>query len=83
MPMPKKDPNSKMVLISVHIPKRILDAVDDLVRQGILPNRSEAIRMALVMLLEWKLFHQGPVVLPSHKADPEEEALRALILKGR
>jgi len=83
MPMPKKDPNSRMVLISVHIPKRILDAVNSLVKEGILPNRSEAIRMALVMLLEWKLFHQGPAVLPSNKTDPEEEALRHLILKGR
>jgi len=87
--MPKKEA-SKMVLISVHIPKRILDAVDRLVREGIVPNRSEAIRMAILMLLERHIFRQGPSVLPKSDTaepessrNPEEEAFRALILKGR
>jgi Arc/MetJ-type ribon-helix-helix transcriptional regulator len=81
--MPQKDPNNKMVLISVHVPKKILDTIDDLVKHGILSSRSEAIRMALVVLLEWKLFSQGPAVMPNRKTDPIEETFRALIVKGR
>jgi len=87
--MPKKEAG-RMVLISVHVPKRILDAVDRLVREGIVPNRSEAIRMAILMLLERHIFVQGPSVLPKSDTaepessrNPEEEAFRALILKGR
>ena len=87
--MPKKEAN-RMVLISVHVPKRILDAVDRLVKEGIVPNRSEAIRMAILMLLERHIFVQGPSVLPKSDTtalksnyDPEEEAFRALVLKGR
>jgi len=80
--MPKKDPDSKMVLISVHIPKRILDTVDDLVRQGILPNRSEAIRMAIIMMLERTMF-KNPEALPKKEEDPIEKELKNLILKGR
>ena len=80
--MPAKN-GDKMVLISVHVPKRILEAIDGLVKKGILPNRSEAIRMALLMLLEWQLFNKGPEVLPKHNIDPTEEAFRALIVKGR
>jgi Arc/MetJ-type ribon-helix-helix transcriptional regulator len=80
--MPRKDPNSKLVLISVHIPKRILDTVDDLVRQGILPNRSEAIRMAIIMMLERAMF-KNPEALPKKEEDPIEKEFKNLILKGR
>jgi Arc/MetJ-type ribon-helix-helix transcriptional regulator len=41
-----------MVLISVHIPKPLLDIIDDLVRQGVYPSRSEAIRDAIRLLLQ-------------------------------
>jgi len=41
----------KMVLISVHIPKQMLDELDKLVQEGRFPNRSEAIRVAIRDLL--------------------------------
>ncbi|MFZ8808039.1 MAG: ribbon-helix-helix domain-containing protein [Pyrobaculum sp.] len=41
-----------MILISVHIPSALLQIVDDLVRQGVYPSRSEAIRDAIRQLLE-------------------------------
>jgi len=44
----KKEP---MELVSVHLPKAMLVALDDMVRRGIYPNRSEAIRDALAKLL--------------------------------
>jgi transcriptional regulator, CopG family len=44
----RKEP---MELISVHLPKPMLAALDNLVRRGIYPNRSEAIRDALAKLL--------------------------------
>lgn len=37
----------KMVLISFHIPKSYVDVIDELVRRGVYPSRSEAIRAAL------------------------------------
>jgi len=80
--MPAKN-GEKMVLISVHVPKRILEAVDGLVKEGILPNRSEAIRMALLILLELKLFSKGPDVMPKTNIDPIEQEFRNLIVKGR
>lgn len=40
-----------MSLISVHVPKRMLEELDELVRRGIYPNRSEAIRAAIRELL--------------------------------
>jgi len=40
-----------MELVSVHLPKPMLVALDDMVRRGIYPNRSEAIRDALAKLL--------------------------------
>ena len=80
--MPKKDPDSKMVLITVHVPKKILDTIDSLVKEGILPNRSEAIRMAIIMMLERTMF-KNPEALPKKEEDPIEKELRNLILKGR
>jgi len=44
----RKEP---MELVSVHLPKPMLVALDNLVRRGIYPNRSEAIRDALAKLL--------------------------------
>jgi len=41
----------KMVLISVHIPSALLQIVDDMVRKGLYPSRSEAIRDAIRLLL--------------------------------
>jgi len=44
----KKEP---MGLVSVHLPKAMLVTLDNLVKKGIYPNRSEAIRDALAKLL--------------------------------
>ncbi|MCU7788350.1 ribbon-helix-helix domain-containing protein [Pyrobaculum sp. 3827-6] len=37
----------KMILISFHIPQPYLEALDELVKAGAYPSRSEAIRSAL------------------------------------
>ena len=49
--MPKTKAKEKMVLISVHIPKQMLEELDELVKQGAFPSRSEAIRIAIRDLL--------------------------------
>jgi len=46
-PMPKTKAKEKMVLISVHLPKQMLDGLDEMVSQGRFPSRSEAIRVAV------------------------------------
>jgi Arc/MetJ-type ribon-helix-helix transcriptional regulator len=48
----KKEKREKMELISFHLPKPLLDIIDNLVRQGVYPSRSEAIRDAIRLLLE-------------------------------
>ena len=47
----KKEKRENMVLISVHVPKSMLDELDRLVQEGRFPNRSEAIRVAIRDLL--------------------------------
>ena len=49
--MPKTKAKEKMVLISVHIPKQMLEELDELVKKGAFPSRSEAIRIAIRDLL--------------------------------
>jgi Arc/MetJ-type ribon-helix-helix transcriptional regulator len=49
--MPGTKSKERMVLISVHIPKRMLEELDEIVRQGVFPSRSEAIRIAIRDLL--------------------------------
>jgi antitoxin ParD1/3/4 len=41
----------KMVLISFHLPPYYVDVLDNLVKKGVYPNRSEAIRDAIRQLL--------------------------------
>ncbi|KUO91606.1 MAG: ribbon-helix-helix domain-containing protein [Thermocladium sp.] len=53
--MPKTKSKEKMVLISVHLPKQILEELDELVKRGIFPSRSEAIRIAIRDLM----MHEG------------------------
>ena len=48
----KKQKREKMELISFHLPKYYVDELDYLVRQGVYPSRSEAIRDAIRLLLE-------------------------------
>jgi len=49
--MPKTKAKEKMVLISVHLPKQLLEELDEMVKQGRFPSRSEAIRIAIRDLL--------------------------------
>jgi Arc/MetJ-type ribon-helix-helix transcriptional regulator len=41
-----------MVLVSVHLPRRVLEELDALVRSGVYPSRSEAVREALRRFIE-------------------------------
>ncbi|WP_405048192.1 ribbon-helix-helix domain-containing protein [Pyrobaculum sp.] len=41
----------KMILVSFHVPRSYVETLDDLVRMGLYPSRSEAIRAALRELL--------------------------------
>jgi len=45
--MPRPVSGRKMALISVHIPVQMLQELDDLVKTGAYPSRSEAIRVAI------------------------------------
>ena len=45
--MSRKKGTDKMELVSVHIQKQALEELDELVRQGVFPSRSEAIRYAV------------------------------------
>jgi len=45
--MPKTVSERKMVLVSLHIPVQMLQELDDLVKTGAYPSRSEAIRIAI------------------------------------
>ncbi|MEA2070212.1 MAG: ribbon-helix-helix domain-containing protein [Asgard group archaeon] len=45
-----------MNLISVKIPENFLEGLDDLVRLGVYPSRSEAIRVAIRDLLREELW---------------------------
>jgi Arc/MetJ-type ribon-helix-helix transcriptional regulator len=49
--MPRSKSGVRMMLISVHIPRRMLDGLDELARSGLFPSRSEAIRVAVRDLL--------------------------------
>jgi len=48
--LPRK--HRKIVLISVHVPEEQVRALDELVKCGLYPNRSEAIRKAIQDLIE-------------------------------
>jgi hypothetical protein len=47
----RRERKEPMELISVHLPRAMLVTLDNLVKKGIYPNRSEAIRDALAKLL--------------------------------
>jgi len=49
--MPRSRSGVRMVLISVHIPRRMLEGLDELAKSGLFPSRSEAIRVAVRDLL--------------------------------
>lgn len=54
-----------MRLIAVHLPDRILDDIQQLVKNGLYPNRSEAIRIAIRDLLKRELWDQS--MLPNER----------------
>ena len=43
--------NSRLPIVSFHIPPHLLKAVDQLVEQGVFTSRSEAFRTAIVLML--------------------------------
>ncbi len=47
---------SKMRIISVQIPQGLINAMDQLVKKGVYPNRSEIIREAIRELLKRELY---------------------------
>jgi len=49
--MPRRKKGDAMKLVSMHIQKQALEEIDELVRQGVFPSRSEAIRYAIRKLL--------------------------------
>ncbi|RLC73747.1 MAG: hypothetical protein DRI26_00215, partial [Chloroflexi bacterium] len=49
---PKQRRRTKLQLITVHLPETIIKALDELVRRGLFPTRSEAIRAATRELLK-------------------------------
>ena len=55
-----------MQLISINMPQDTIEGLDELVRKGIYPNRSEAIRFAIRDLLKEELWRSqsgsSPVV---------------------
>ncbi|AIF69586.1 transcriptional regulator [Palaeococcus pacificus DY20341] len=46
----------KMKIISVQLPQSLINAIDTLVRRGVYPNRSEAIRTAIRDLVKKELY---------------------------
>ena len=80
--MPKRK-GDKMILISLHVPQSMLEKLDELVRDGVFPSRSEAIRHALRELLLYYRdvnFKERPRDLKPQKEDLPEEME---ILEGR
>jgi len=70
--MPRMVSKDKMILISVHLPKQMLQELDELVRQGRFPSRSEAIRIAVRDLI----FRESG--LKQHEME-----LRQILIPGR
>ncbi len=48
-----------MRLIAVHLPEKLVDDIQRLVANGLYPNRSETIRIAIRDLLKKELWTQG------------------------
>lgn len=70
-----------MKLISLNVPEAHLDAIDELVRQKIYPNRSEAIRTAICeMVREHKA---SPKIKVSEQAEVDIRKPPESLLKKR
>ena len=57
--MPRTKAQEKMVLLSVHLPKQLLEELDRLVAEGVFPSRSEAIRTAVWELVRHESQRRG------------------------
>ena len=51
--MPRRKSGQRTVVITLHVPEKMLRELDRLVEEGRFRNRSEAIRFAIAMLL-WR-----------------------------
>jgi Arc/MetJ-type ribon-helix-helix transcriptional regulator len=58
-----------MRLITVHLPPEAVQGLDELVRSGRYPNRSEAIRFAIRDMLKDELWSLQGAALISHSRD--------------
>ncbi|WP_457742335.1 ribbon-helix-helix domain-containing protein [Thermococcus sp.] len=47
---------SRMKIVSVQLPQGLINAMDQLVKKGVYPNRSEVIREAIRELLKRELY---------------------------
>jgi len=45
--MPRKKGTKTMVLVNVYVPREMFDRLNELVKRGVYPNMSEAIRHAI------------------------------------
>jgi len=70
--MPRMVSKDKMILISVHLPRQMINELDEMVKQGRFPSRSEAIRIAVRDLIHREIGLRE-----------REEQLRAILIPGR
>ncbi len=49
--MPRTKSKERLVIISVHLPRQMIEELDGLVMRGVYPSRSEAIREAIMRLV--------------------------------
>ena len=54
--MVKRAREERMRLLTVHLPEAYIQGLDELVKMGLYPNRSEAIRVAVRDLLSRELW---------------------------
>ena len=59
-----------MKVITTHIPDKYVEAVDQLVREGLYPNRAEAIRAAVRDLLRREYWSWVPQNYPIRRFTP-------------
>ncbi|MEO2151669.1 MAG: ribbon-helix-helix domain-containing protein [Thermococcus sp.] len=58
---------SRMRIISVQLPQGLINAMDQLVKKGVYPNRSEIIREAIRELLKKELYR----LETEHRSTPD------------
>jgi len=48
---PRKVTCPRTYLVTVHIPRKVLESIDQMIEEGVFPSRSEAIRFALLYMI--------------------------------